>query len=395
MNAHKTRQKAIIGGFISIGLIIINQAIIQYFLFQKTEDSFLINIAGEQRMLSQRLNTAFYKFENNQISLDQLKKIHEEWERKMHIVLKITQKNNIFLSNVKILQKIKDIMFVFQYTKFCIIKLSKKENNDMKSLNNQLDFFLINMDKIVKDLEQNSVNKLTMIILLEVFLAIISIIITILKVKHIYFPIINKLVELNKQLCEQNKCIYAIYNSSVDASTFIDKNFIIRYNNQSAKNLTKKIFGKEAKIGDKSLDFFIDEYKQEFQNYYYEVLKGNIITTEKKFENTYWKIDIFPVYDIEKYLVGIALNIKDITQQKIYELKILQQNEILKDIAWEQSHEVRGPVANILGLVNLLRNDEHSVEEIDIYLDYLQVATEKLDAIIHSIVNKINQNDEN
>ena len=70
--------------------------------------------------------------------------------------------------------------------------------------------------------------------------------------------------------------------------------------------------------------------------------------------------------------------------------KIESQNKLLKDIAWTQSHEVRSPLSNVMGLVNLLKtnlNLEVDDENTKI-INYISESTEKLDEIIHDIVSK-------
>ncbi|MFD1551898.1 hypothetical protein DNU06_01635 [Putridiphycobacter roseus] len=73
--------------------------------------------------------------------------------------------------------------------------------------------------------------------------------------------------------------------------------------------------------------------------------------------------------------------------------KVLAQNKALKKIAWQQSHELRRPVANILGLIEILKSktditDKDLVET----LDYLYSSTKELDEEIEKIVTKSNQN---
>ena len=73
---------------------------------------------------------------------------------------------------------------------------------------------------------------------------------------------------------------------------------------------------------------------------------------------------------------------------------LLKQNETLRQIAWQQSHEVRRPVANILGLINLIKMDKASTqEEKEQYLNYLFQATQELDEIIHKIVARSNESE--
>ncbi|MEI7508575.1 MAG: histidine kinase dimerization/phospho-acceptor domain-containing protein [Flavobacterium sp.] len=76
------------------------------------------------------------------------------------------------------------------------------------------------------------------------------------------------------------------------------------------------------------------------------------------------------------------------TLDRLHKIEI--QNKKLQDIAWTQSHILRSPLSNIMGLVNLLKsnlnleeNDENSK-----IINYLTESTEKLDKIIHDIVDK-------
>lgn len=42
-------------------LLVFNQVVVQYWLYQKNNDSKVINLSGRQRMLSQKINLLFYK----------------------------------------------------------------------------------------------------------------------------------------------------------------------------------------------------------------------------------------------------------------------------------------------------------------------------------------------
>ncbi|MEA5403665.1 PAS domain S-box protein [Arcicella sp. DC2W] len=84
--------------------------------------------------------------------------------------------------------------------------------------------------------------------------------------------------------------------------------------------------------------------------------------------------------------------IQDVTQRVKHEKQILDQLNRLKAIAWQQSHGVRKPVANILGICHLLKTDSDiSSEEKDHYIDLLFQATEELDDVIRNIVNYANE----
>jgi len=63
---------------------------------------------------------------------------------------------------------------------------------------------------------------------------------------------------------------------------------------------------------------------------------------------------------------------------------------MLKEIAWIQSHKVRGPVASILGLTELIQVETLNNSNREIF-DYIKQATIDLDKVIKDIVGKTNK----
>lgn len=83
--------------------------------------------------------------------------------------------------------------------------------------------------------------------------------------------------------------------------------------------------------------------------------------------------------------VRVSGVIQDITERKNHEDLILQQNKALKEIAFNNSHLIRHPLANILGLINLSSNEEMP-ETVKSYFKMIEDEMKKLDKIIHDIV---------
>jgi PAS domain S-box-containing protein len=79
---------------------------------------------------------------------------------------------------------------------------------------------------------------------------------------------------------------------------------------------------------------------------------------------------------------GLAVYFRDITRQKEHVEQIEKQNDKLRKIAWIQSHKLRLPVANILGLAELSRLDCTAKE--DLIPKFCQEA-ERLDELIREI----------
>lgn len=197
--------------------------------------------------------------------------------------------------------------------------------------------------------------------------------------------------QAESKILESETMLKAIYNSISESSTFIDKDYRIIFTNQLTKEVCFSLFGKTPQKGDISLDYIVPQYKNELIKLFEQVIEGKNIVDDRLYLNKWWKISMYPVYNSTDEIIGISINIKDNTEKKLSEIQILKQNERLRKIAWQQSHEVRRPVANILGICEMLKADREAFkEDLDKYLDYLTTATQELDRIIHSIVENSN-----
>ncbi|MGH2643095.1 MAG: PAS domain-containing protein [Chitinophagaceae bacterium] len=83
--------------------------------------------------------------------------------------------------------------------------------------------------------------------------------------------------------------------------------------------------------------------------------------------------------------------IQVIQKQKEYELKIENQNQLLKEIAHTVSHELRGPVASMKGILSLIQQGNNYSGEIDKELGYLAHSANELDGVIHHVMDKANK----
>jgi DNA-binding response OmpR family regulator len=89
-------------------------------------------------------------------------------------------------------------------------------------------------------------------------------------------------------------------------------------------------------------------------------------------------------------VTGFNLDITDFRKQTI---AIENQNNVLKAIAWMQSHEVRGPLARMMGLISLInqyKDSEHNINEL---LNNILDSAHELDTIVRNIVRKTEQID--
>ena len=99
------------------------------------------------------------------------------------------------------------------------------------------------------------------------------------------------------------------------------------------------------------------------------------------------------VISVEVYSLRVKYNGRDAIIKIVYDITelishidvIQKQNDKLREIAWEQSHIYRAPVARLMGLVNLLTKGLTGKEEESEIHDGIAKTAEELDALITKI----------
>ena len=95
---------------------------------------------------------------------------------------------------------------------------------------------------------------------------------------------------------------------------------------------------------------------------------------------------IGPLFNPDDIIIGIMIIGNNINDQKNSASIIQKQSKHLSFISQLQSHQVRQPVATILGLMYLIKEDNYLLKKE--YLLGLEEATKKLDEIIRVIVSQ-------
>ena len=84
--------------------------------------------------------------------------------------------------------------------------------------------------------------------------------------------------------------------------------------------------------------------------------------------------------------------LQDVSELKRRQDIILKQNQFLRKVAWQQSHGVRRPIANILAISNMIQtDDEMTQDELKQYLHHLSEEVANLDEIVKTIVAETNR----
>jgi nitrogen-specific signal transduction histidine kinase len=136
-------------------------------------------------------------------------------------------------------------------------------------------------------------------------------------------------------------------------------------------------------------------YLNKFEPCYQTALSGNSLTTVEDLfvngEQKFSTIQFSPAYDQQMQVNGIICHASDITEQRLQLMQLNEQSNILIDIAHIQSHKVRGPVASILGLVQLFNFEDLSDPDNKEIMRGIVTSTEHLDELIREVITKINR----
>ncbi|MCH7412579.1 PAS domain S-box protein [Belliella sp. R4-6] len=203
------------------------------------------------------------------------------------------------------------------------------------------------------------------------------------------------------KLKESNTKLRAILDSTPDYIVLINLECkILAFNNIAYENC-KKFHKKILVEGNDFRNYVSTDVQEEFIKNFNKALKGENNRFEKEIEvlsseKIWFEFIFYPVFDEEKHLIGVTLLIKNITSSKNHIAKIENQNKRLKQIAWMQSHEVRNPLANLMGLVNLLLMEKNNLDSNQIEEFYLNILQEahKLDLIIRKITSSTEEDED-
>jgi len=80
--------------------------------------------------------------------------------------------------------------------------------------------------------------------------------------------------------------------------------------------------------------------------------------------------------------------VHDITERNQFYAAVSDQNKLLKDIAWMQSHVVRAPLARIFGLIDLLEDEDFKELSQTEIVALISESAHELDGIIRTITNQ-------
>jgi len=105
----------------------------------------------------------------------------------------------------------------------------------------------------------------------------------------------------------------------------------------------------------------------------------------------YTSVSFKPIYDDGGAILAVGCTARDITDQRKHLFKIEKQNSTLREIAFIESHKIRGPVATILGLEQFFNYDNLADPVNREIMEGVKTVTDELDLFIREVVRMSNE----
>lgn len=181
----------------------------------------------------------------------------------------------------------------------------------------------------------------------------------------------------------------AIFNDADETNILIDLEAKVIEFNATAYEFMSWYTHKELRLNEAVPHYFGGNFSKTFQALFEKAKSGQRQKFCRTFKNLsgYEKVvemELKPVSNSSGIIMGVILNSTDITEEVNLEKRIRISEQKLDDIAFINAHEVRAPLASILGLLNLL--DFESVnDDSKVILTHLKKSANELERIIHKV----------
>ncbi|WP_184549811.1 PAS domain-containing protein [Mucilaginibacter sp. FT3.2] len=200
----------------------------------------------------------------------------------------------------------------------------------------------------------------------------------------IYFRDITPEKLMREKSVRDGQNLRAIINNTRDLIWSVDRDFNIITGNGAFWERVEQLTGKRPETISNS-DFeqdimrpILDSYRRAFRGEAFLVIRERELDGHKRFE----ELSFNPIVDQQQEVTGVNCFLRDITRQREHVEQIEKQNDKLRQIAWIQSHQLRVPVANILGLAEVSRLDCSAKDEL---IPLFCMEAKRLDELIREI----------
>jgi PAS domain S-box-containing protein len=207
---------------------------------------------------------------------------------------------------------------------------------------------------------------------------------------------VTEKIRFEEELIGTKNSLEALINNTDDQIWSLDKETRYVYMNKSYRKQIARLTGVEPQEGDYSYLHagYNEQIVTEWTAYYKRALDGERYTIINESIDPFtgqklsFEISFNPIYKTKDKITGIGCFARDITDRLKTEKAIIDQNDRLRKIALLSSHELRRPMASMLGLINIMDRENFYNPENKQIIEHLLTVGNEMDEVLHLIVDK-------
>jgi PAS domain S-box-containing protein len=201
--------------------------------------------------------------------------------------------------------------------------------------------------------------------------------------------------EAEKQKEFERNNLTSLINNTNDLMWSVDTDFNLITSNRRFDELATLMTGKAIVKGENILEAgYSPELLRNHKKLYNRAFAGESFTEIEYTDNPveFWsEIWYYPIRKGDE-VIGTACYSRDITQLKLAELEriritndLIQRNKDLEQFAYIVSHNLRAPLANIIGITEVIHSRKLDTEAEKKMSDYLGTSVKKIDEVINDL----------
>jgi len=181
----------------------------------------------------------------------------------------------------------------------------------------------------------------------------------------------------------------SLFDSTDACLLLLDKDLNILFFNQAMVKFTDYHHKRQLIVGDNFRGAISEDFIDRFLSNVDLAMSGLSVQKESFLNEhgdvVWWQFNYAPAYNFQNEIIGVFYSATDISALKAAEAETLEREQMIKAIAYVQSHEMRRPVSSIIGLLELIKLDDTVTQSEELIL--LERAVLELDAIIKRIAS--------
>lgn len=195
-----------------------------------------------------------------------------------------------------------------------------------------------------------------------------------------------------EKLAFESANLSSLINNTTDLMWSVARDYTLITSNDAFNKITHLILGNPIERGSNILSAgFPQDQLERYRKYYERAFAGETFTEIEHNETPieFWtEISFYPICE-KGEIIGTACHSRDITERKKMSIQsakltadLVLQNKNLEQFAYMVSHNLRAPLANIMGLCDVLSFPEISIQSREEIMGSILQSSKRLDQVV-------------